>query len=75
MSGRCCLGQDDGNGIWRAASQHPVISEVAVTGITLRFSPAPFLDRPDRRRAIPNQRVRRTTRYAWPEHQTVPNPE
>jgi hypothetical protein len=32
MSGRCCLGQDDGNGIWRAASQHPVISEVAVTG-------------------------------------------
>ena len=27
MSGRCCLGQDDGNGIWRAAN-----SGVAVTG-------------------------------------------
>ena len=38
MSGRCCLGQDDGNGIWRAAN-----SGVAVTGITQRFSPAPFL--------------------------------
>ena len=23
MSGRCCLGQDDGTGIWRAAGQRP----------------------------------------------------
>jgi hypothetical protein len=37
MSGRCCLGQDDGNGILRAAN-----SGVAVTGITQRFSPAPL---------------------------------
>src|SRR5580658_7910331 len=37
MSGRCCPGQDDGNGILRAAN-----SGVAVTGITQRFSPAPF---------------------------------
>ena len=44
MSGRCCPGQDDGNGIVRAANPG-----VAVTGITQRFSPAPFLDRPDQR--------------------------
>jgi hypothetical protein len=51
MSGRCCLGHDDGNGILRAANPG-----VAVTGITQRFSPAPFLGRPDRRRAIPSSK-------------------
>ena len=32
MSGRCCLGQDDGTGIWRAAGQRPGHFGVAVTG-------------------------------------------
>ncbi len=32
MSGRCCLGQDDGTGIWRAADQRPGHFGVAVTG-------------------------------------------